>query len=145
MSEANDSKFVTRKWNILNDHSKTNYNATNEIVYNTEILKSNLHDYYDSCILVRGDITVTAAPQTQVVFKNCAPFTKCISKTDGTSINNAENLDLVMQTYNLLKYSRNYSEITGIYGFTLKTKQLVLMHILQTLMILNLANMRLNY
>ena len=145
MSEANDSKFVTRKWNILNDHSKTNYNATNEIVYNTEILKSNLHDYYDSCILVRGDITVTAAPQTQVVFKNCAPFTKCISKTDGTSINNAENLDLVMQTYNLLKYSRNYSEITGIYGFILKTKQLVLMHILQTLMILNLANMRLNY
>ena len=145
MNEANDSKFVTRKWNILNDHSKTNYNATNEIVYNTEILKSNLHDYYDSCILVRGDITVTAAPQTQVVFKNCAPFTKCISKTDGTSINNAENLDLVMQTYNLLKYSRNYSEITGIYGFILKTKQLVLMHILQTLMILNLANMRLNY
>ena len=145
MSEANDSKFVTRKWNILNDHSKTNYNATNEIVYNTEILKSNLHDYYHSCILVRGDITVTAAPQTQVVFKNCAPFTKCISKTDGTSINNAENLDLVMQTYNLLKYSRNYSEITGIYGFILKTKQLVLMHILQTLMILNLANMRLNY
>ena len=145
MSEANDSKFVTRKWNILNDHSKTNYNATNEIVYNTEILKSNLHDYYDSCILVRGDITVTAAPQTQVVFKNCAPFTKCISKTDGTSINNAENLDLVMQTYNLLKYSRNYSEITGIYGFILKTKQLVLMQILQTLMILNLANIRLNY
>ena len=144
MSEANDSKFVTRKWNILNDHSKTNYNATNEIVYNTEILKSNLHDYYDSCILVRGDITVTAAPQTQVVFKNCAPFTKCISKTDGTSINNAENLDLVMQTYNLIKYSRNYSEITGIYGF-IKTKQLVLMHILQTLMILNLANIRLNY
>ena len=145
MNEANDSKFVTRKWNILNDHSKTNYNATNEIVYNTEILKSNLHDYYDSCILVRGDITVTAAPQTQVVFKNCAPFTKCISKTDGTSINNAENLDLVMQTYNLIKYSSNYSEITGIYGFILKTKQLVLMHILQTLMILNLANMRLNY
>ena len=145
MNEANDSKFVTRKWNILNDHSKTNYNATNEIVYNTEILKSNLLDYYDSCILVRGDITVTAAPQTQVVFKNCAPFTKCISKTDGTSINNAENLDLVMQTYNLLKYSRNYSEITGIYGFILKTKQLVLMHILQTLMILNLANIRLNY
>ena len=145
MNEANDSKFVTRKWNILNDHSKANYNATNEIVYNTEILKSNLLDYYDSCILVRGDITVTAAPQTQVVFKNCAPFTKCISKTNGTSINNAENLDLVMQTYNLIKYSSNYSEITGIYGFILKTKQLVLMHILQTLMILNLANIRLNY
>ena len=145
MNEAKDSKFVTRKWNILNDYSKTNYNATNEIIYNTKILKSNLSDYYDSYILVRGDITVTAVPRTQVVFKNCAPFTKCISKTNGTSINNAENLDLVMQTYNLIKYSSNYSEITGIYGFILKMKQLILMLILQTLMILNLSNIRLNY
>ena len=33
LNEANDSKFVTRKWNILNDNSKTNYNATNELGY----------------------------------------------------------------------------------------------------------------
>ena len=45
LNEANDSKFVTRKWNIVNDNSKSNYDATNEITYNTEILKSNLCDY----------------------------------------------------------------------------------------------------
>ena len=113
MNEANDSKFVTRKWNIVNDNSKTNYVEGNGITYNREVLKSNLCDYNDAYILVTGDITVTAAPQTQVAFKNCAPFTKCITKTDGTTIDDAENLDLVMPMYNLIEYSSDYSETTG--------------------------------
>ena len=61
LNEARDSKFVTRKWNIVNDHSIANYDAANEITYNTEVLKSNLCYCNDACILVRGDITVTAA------------------------------------------------------------------------------------
>ena len=48
LNEANDSKLVTRKWNIVNDSSKSNYDATNEITYNTEILESNLRDYNDA-------------------------------------------------------------------------------------------------
>ena len=28
-NETNDSIFVTRKWNIVNDNSKANYNAAN--------------------------------------------------------------------------------------------------------------------
>ena len=47
LKEANDSKFVTRKWNITNDNSKSNYGAGNEITYNTEVLKSSLCDYND--------------------------------------------------------------------------------------------------
>ena len=86
MNEANYSKFVTRKWNIVNDQSNANYDVGNEIIYNTEVLKSNLCDYNDAYILVRGDITVTAAPETQVAFKNCAPYAKCITKIDGTTI-----------------------------------------------------------
>ena len=35
LNEANDPKFVTKKWNIVNDNSKANYNAGNEITYNT--------------------------------------------------------------------------------------------------------------
>ena len=66
MNEANDSKFVTRKWNIANDNSKANYNAANEITYNTEVLKPNLCDYNNTYTLVRGDSTVTAIPQTQL-------------------------------------------------------------------------------
>ena len=37
----NDSKFVTTKWNVVNDNSKSNYDATNEITHHTKILKSN--------------------------------------------------------------------------------------------------------
>ena len=119
MNEANDFKFVTRKWDIVNDNSKENYEERNEITYNTEVLKSNLttmtptSDYNDAYILVRSDITVTASLQIQVAFKNCAPFTTCITKIDETTIDDAENLDLVMQIHNLIEYISNYSETTG--------------------------------
>ena len=53
LNEANNSKFVTRKWNIVNDQSNANYDVGNEIIYNTEVLKSNLCDYNDAYILVR--------------------------------------------------------------------------------------------
>ena len=117
MNEANDSKFVIRKWNTVNDNSKTNYDVGNEIIYNTEVLKSNLCDYNYSYILVRGDITVTAAPETKVAFKNSTPFTKCITKIDGTTIDDTEDLDLVVPIYNLIQYSSNYSETTGSLWF----------------------------
>ena len=45
LKEANDSNFVTRKWNVVKDDSKLNYGTGNEIVYNTEVLESNLTDY----------------------------------------------------------------------------------------------------
>ena len=61
LNEAIDSNFVTRKWNIGNNNSKSNYDTSNEITYNTEILKSNLCDYNDAYILVRSFITVVAA------------------------------------------------------------------------------------
>ena len=38
----------------------------NEIIYNTEVSKSNLRDYSDAYILVKGDITVTTAPATEL-------------------------------------------------------------------------------
>ena len=36
-NQANDSKFVTRNWNIVNDNSKANYGVGNEIIYNIEV------------------------------------------------------------------------------------------------------------
>ena len=49
-------------------------------------------------------------------------MTKCITKIDGTTIDDAENLDLVMPMYNLLKYSSNYSETTGSSWFYSKNE-----------------------
>ena len=96
---------MTRKWNIASGLSNANYGVGDEIIYNTEVLKYNFCDYNDVYIRVNANITVTAAPATQAAFKNCAPFTKCITKIDGAIINDAEDLDLVMPMYNLIEYS----------------------------------------
>ena len=65
-----------RKWNFVSDQSNANYDVGNENIYNIEVLKSNLWDNNDAYILVKGDITVTTAPATEVSFKNCESFTK---------------------------------------------------------------------
>ena len=71
LNEASDSKFVTRKWNIVNDNAKANYGVGNEITYNTEVLKSNPRDYNDAYILIRGDITIGSRNiATEVAFEN---------------------------------------------------------------------------
>ena len=118
LNKAYDFKFVTRKWSIVNDQSSKNYYARNDTeIYNTEILKSHLGDYNDAYILVRGEITILVYPVTQVAFKNCAPFTKYITKVDGTTIDDAEDLDLVMSMCRLIEHSSNYSDITGSLQF----------------------------
>ena len=53
-----------------------------------------------------------AAPETQATFKICAPFTKCITQIYGATIDDAENVDLLMPMYNVIEYSSNYSETT---------------------------------
>ena len=87
---------MTRKCNIVHDQSNANYNVGNEIIHNTEVLKSILCDYNDACIIVGGNITMIGHQTTQGEFKICAPFTKSITKIDRTTINDAEDLDLVM-------------------------------------------------
>ena len=46
-------------------------------------------------------------------FKNNAPFMNCISIINGVQLKNTEDVDIVMSTYNLLKYSKNYRKTTG--------------------------------
>ena len=76
----------------------------------------------DAYILINGNITVnnTAAADTdanntnkKVIFKNCTPFTRCISKINNTEIDNAQCIDIVMPMYNLIEYSYNYSKTSG--------------------------------
>ena len=71
LNEADDSKFVTRKWNIVNDQSNANYHVGNEIIYNREVLKPNLCDYSDAYILVRDDISIVGRNlATEVALNN---------------------------------------------------------------------------
>ena len=104
MKEVNDSKFVTRNWDVIHDQTNVNYNAGNEIVYSIGWLKPNLCDHNNVYILVRGyNALIGHNFPTKVEFKNCRPFIMFITKSDGTKINDAEDLDFVMSMYNLLK------------------------------------------
>ena len=86
------------------------------------MLKASLCDYSDAYILVKGTISVndTAAAAVanndnkKVIFKNCAPFTKCISEINNTQVDNAKDIDIVMPMYNLIEYSDNYAKTSGI-------------------------------
>ena len=116
------SKFRTRNWVEINDDIRGAYSFDKQIRFKTAMLRSSFCHYGDAYILVEGNITVnnTAAegfaannPAKKVIFKNCAPFTNCISKINNTQIDNAEYIDIVMPMYNLIEYSDNYSRTSG--------------------------------
>ena len=88
------------------------------------MLRSNVCDYADACILVKGTITIIGAGDDAVArraderdkgvtFKNCAPFVKCISIINNTETDNDKDIDIVMPMYNLIEYSDNYSKTSG--------------------------------
>ena len=66
-----------------------------------------------------GDIKVTGInADANVVFKNCAPFTRCATHINDEHFETAENLDIVMPMYNLIEYSDNYADSSGsLYQF----------------------------
>ena len=120
-SSNQTSKFKTRKWIEINDDSMGTYNPGSQIKFKTTMIKSSLCDYSDAYIHAKGTTTVnnTAAADAdanntnkKVIFKNCTPFTNCISEIN-TDLDNAEDIDIVMIMYNLIEYSDNYSKASG--------------------------------
>ena len=122
------SKFKTINWVEINE-SRGTY-TSNDIRFKTAMLRSSLCDYADPYMLVKGTITITGtgnyddAKQADergkgVTFKNCAPFTKCISRINNTDIDNAQDIDIVMPIYNLNKVIiiQKHQEV---YGNTIK-------------------------
>ena len=85
------------------------------------MLRSDLYDYSDAYIVVKGDITLTKINGRGIIdirnrflaFKNNAPFINCISKINNVLIDNAVDVDIVMPMYNLPEYSKNYRTTTG--------------------------------
>ena len=49
----------------------------------------------------------------KVIFRNCAPFTNCITKMNNTKVDDAQKNDIVMPMYNLIEYSDAYSKTSG--------------------------------
>ena len=116
------SKFKTRNWVEINDEARDRYSPNKQIRFKILMLRSNLCDYSDAYILVKGNITVNNTAATgadgnntnkKVIFTNCASFTNCISKIKNTDIDNAKYIDIVMPMYSLIEYSDNYSKTSG--------------------------------
>ena len=118
------SKFRTKNWVEINDESRGVYTTGSDIKFKTAMLRSSLCDYADAYILVKGTIKITGAGDAAasrgadernkgVIFKICAPFTKCVSKINDTKIDNAQDIEIVMPMYNLREYSDNYSKTSG--------------------------------
>ena len=144
LDTASDDKdlprFVTQKWIGVYDQSGGNYNVSKEIRMKPSMLRSDLCDYSDAYIVVKGTITVdkktfgdddfeapnniaanatatntannNAFGEKKLVLKNNAPFINCTSKINGVKIDNAEDFDVVIPMYNLLEYSKNYKKTT---------------------------------
>ena len=81
------------------------------------MLRSDLCDYYDAYVIVKGSITFVEPNNDtydkKLALKSNAVFISCISKINNILIDNAENLNVVMSTYNLIEHRKNYSKTSG--------------------------------
>ena len=113
-SSNEESKFATKMWYVIDSQTtKGKYKQGDTIKFETETIKSSLCDYSDAFILVTGNITVAANNDTDVAFKNCAPFSTCTTKINDVFVDEANHIYIAMPTYNLIEYSDNYSDTSG--------------------------------
>ena len=59
-------RLITKKWIEVHDQSGKTYNTNKKIRFKTSMLRSDLHDYGDACIVFKGIVTVStvSAPCT---------------------------------------------------------------------------------
>ena len=98
-------------------NAEDRYKPSKQTRFKTSMLWSDLCDFSDAYIVVKGTITVTNpdnnAYDKKLAFKNNVLFVSGIYKIHNTLIDSAEDLDVVMPMYNLLEYNKNYSKTTG--------------------------------
>ena len=113
------NKFRTKNWVEINDDLRGTYNANSQTKFKTSMLGSSLCDHSDAYTLVSETLTVAALEtdggnnDIQVVFKNWAPFTNCISEINNTQIDKTKDIEVLMLMYNLIECSDHYSKTSG--------------------------------
>ena len=95
------SKSRIENWVEINDELRRTYNADSDIKFKTWMMRSSLCDYSDAYIhikltklthiRIRVPNTATNAAlindsNKKIIFKNCAPFTNCISEINDTQV-----------------------------------------------------------
>ena len=115
LNNSTVSKIVTKIWIEVNDLSGSQYSVNKNIRFKTNTLRSDLCDYSDAYIVVKGAITVKGTnannlTDKKLAFTNNVSFRSCISNK---FIDNEEDIEIVMPMHNLLEYSDNYFMASG--------------------------------
>ena len=97
LNNSTVSKFVTKKWLEVNDLPSDQCSVNKIIGFKTSMSRSNLCNYRDAYVVVKERITVEGDNYAKTRNK------KLIFKTNVPFIENAEDLDIVMPTCNLLE------------------------------------------
>ena len=100
-------RFIAKKWIEAHDqlgNTEDRYKPSKQIRFKTSMLRSDLCDFSDTYIVVKGTITVTGTnnrsrKNTPLSFKSNAPFISYISKVNNTLIDNVQDLDVAMPMY----------------------------------------------
>ena len=117
-SDDDDLKFQARKWRIINNQNNgqcgKGYENDSTIKFTTEVVKPNVCGYSDAYILVKGNIAVVNGNNNSLVsFKNCSPFTRCVTHVNDEHVETADNVDIIMNFYNLIEHSDSYEQSSG--------------------------------
>ena len=118
LNDSTVSKLFTKKWVEINDLSSGQYSVNKNIRFKISLLRSDLCDYSDAFIVVKGTISITGINDNnkrnkEITFKNNAPLKSSITKINNKYIDCAEDFNIVMSMYNFLEYSDNYSMTSG--------------------------------
>ena len=86
----------------MNDLSGGQYSVNKNIGFKTRMLRSDLCDYIDAHILIKGTIIIKSilnadTRNEKLTFKNKAPFRSCISKILNIFVDNTDDLEIFMQ------------------------------------------------
>ena len=98
----NVPRFNTKKWIEVREQSGESYNINSQIRFKTSMPRSDICNYSDAYIVIKRTIAVEGANDIDehsrsLILKNNAPFISFVSKINGTLIDNAEDLDVVIQ------------------------------------------------
>ena len=118
-SQNEFSKVATKKSYVIGSQKMGKYSHHKPIKSSTSSLESSLCDYSDAYVLVTEDIVVknansaNLAADAKVKLKNSAPFINCRTEINGTFVDEAKFIYIIMPMYNLIEYSDNYSDTSG--------------------------------
>ena len=113
-SSNEESKFATKRSYVIDSQkTKGKYKQGDNIKFETETSKLSLCDFSDAFILVTGNITVAVINDTDVAFKNRAPFSTCTLKLNDIFVDESNHIYIAIPMYNLIEYSNNYSDTSG--------------------------------